>query len=188
MKILTKNSLEKLNLAFWVLLLVFFIFFVNHQVITQVSSNIQVNSFLLCSQCWIRCWYQNPLFQVKHDLGHKWDVEHRLLNLNTSNISETKTWTLQTSAEQNGPGLFITSTKETTKCWLNSQKSKPIQVQTVPPLNLFDCHSDLWVGFYWNASLVWLTDLTVQILQSSGKHKSSDGFYPQTFMNLTESS
>ena len=170
MKILTKNSLEKLNLAFWVLLLVFFIFFVNHQVITQVSSNIQVNSFLLCSQCWIRCWYQNPLFQVKHDLGHKWDVEHRLLNLNTSNISETKTWTLETSAEQNGPG----------------QKLK--QVQTVPPLNLFDYHTDLWLGFYWNASLVWLTDFPVQILQSSGKHKSSDGFYPQTFMNLTESS
>ena len=50
MNFLAKKSLEKLNLAFWVLLLVFFIFFVNHQVITQVSSNIQIlkgNSFLL---------------------------------------------------------------------------------------------------------------------------------------------
>ena len=41
MNFLTKKSLEKLNLAFWVLLLVFFIFFVNHQVITQVSFYLQ---------------------------------------------------------------------------------------------------------------------------------------------------
>ena len=41
MNFLAKKSLEKLNLAFWVLLLVFFIFFVNHQVITQVSLYLQ---------------------------------------------------------------------------------------------------------------------------------------------------
>ena len=38
MKILTKNLLEKLNLAFWILLLLFFIFFINHQVISQVRN------------------------------------------------------------------------------------------------------------------------------------------------------
>ena len=38
MKILTKNLLEKLNLTFWILLLLFFIFFINHQVISQVRN------------------------------------------------------------------------------------------------------------------------------------------------------
>ena len=38
MKILTKNLLEKLNLAFWILLLLFLIFFINHQVISQVRN------------------------------------------------------------------------------------------------------------------------------------------------------
>jgi len=61
MKILTKNLLEKLNLAFWILLLLFFIFFINHQVISQVKS----------------------------DLGHKLDEEHRHAALNVSNISQT---------------------------------------------------------------------------------------------------
>ena len=91
MKILTKNLLEKLNLAFWILLLLFFIFFINHQVISQVRNWGYEPYLLLKKKNW---------FQVKSDLGHKWDEEHRHAALNVSNVSHTWKMFLKYSTHQ----------------------------------------------------------------------------------------
>ena len=66
---------------------------------SQWKQTVNIKLFLLCgvkSDVDI----QIHIFQVKHDLGHKWDVEQRHAGLNTSNISRLKTWTTQLSVEE----------------------------------------------------------------------------------------
>ena len=87
MKILTKNLLEKLNLAFWILLLLFFIFFINHQVISQV-----------------RNWGYKPYFYWKRKIGFRLKV---ILGTNGMRNIDMLPWTFQISAKPEKCSLNI---------------------------------------------------------------------------------